>query len=129
MQRRYLVVLVVFGAVATSFPSWFIHQVASANGVAPEVTRSVKFINSTEDVNSVRVHCLHFDGRSFFRDVNRGEDVIVENTLVGERVVAAYDLSGKIIALKNLDLRQGDDPAVVGVFGNSGDGYRIDVGL
>lgn len=130
MRQSSQVVLAIMlaGLVTVATTSALAQLGISANGGNQAETRTVKIINSTNDVNSVRVHCLHFDGRSFFRDVVKGNEPIVDGVLIGERTVVAYGPTEKILAFKKLPLRAGDEPTVIGVFGNAADGYRIDLG-
>lgn len=92
-------------------------------------TRTVIIINSTDDLDMVRVHVLGFKGGVSSHDVKKESQVEVNNILVGDRAVAAYDLQGKLLVVRKMTLNPGAEPARIAVFGNKTDGYRVDFGL
>jgi hypothetical protein len=101
----------------------------STRSAASEEVRPVIIINSSDDLGTVRVHVLGFKGGVASRDVTKDNEVEVNNILVGDRAVAVYDLHGNLIVVRKMALRNGSEPARIGVFGNKTDGYRLDFGL
>lgn len=59
--------------------------------------RPVTFYNSTDDVNTVRIHCLHFNGKVFFHDVPKNGSATQPLVLLGERVVVVYNINGQLL--------------------------------